>query len=140
MLDTTHARAGGFSPKCSLKTALNEEKSRGSSSQTPQRTTCAGPSPASFKIDSRLRIACCDCATMLPAITSPLTIGTWPDTYSHPSASTARAKGRCCPPVPLPPSTPYRLILILSSLTIGITKSFVQLLTESLNPGTPPTR
>src|ERR1700739_3044556 len=49
---------------------------------------------------------------MFPATSSPFTIGTWPDTYSQPSASTARANGRCCPPVPLPPSTPYRLIVI----------------------------
>src|ERR1035438_1579036 len=53
---------------------------------------------------------------MLPPTTSPSTMGTWPDTYSQPSASTARAKGRCCPPVPLPPSTPCRLMLIPRSL------------------------
>src|SRR3984885_9806590 len=58
ILDTTHARAGGCSPKCSLKTALKAEKSRGSSSQTPQRTTCSVPYPASLRIDRRLRIAC----------------------------------------------------------------------------------
>src|SRR5690242_3798635 len=43
MLDTTHARAGGFAPKYSRNTLLNDWKSRGSSSHTPQRTTCSGP-------------------------------------------------------------------------------------------------
>jgi hypothetical protein len=43
MLDTTHARAGGFSPKYSRNTLLNEAKSRGSSNQTPHRTTCSAP-------------------------------------------------------------------------------------------------
>src|SRR5580698_5517923 len=67
-------------------------------------------------MERRLRIACWDCATMLPGTISPWTIATCPDTYSQPSASTARAKGRCWPPVPLPPSTPYRLMLMKCSL------------------------
>ena len=41
--DCTQARAGGFSPKYSLNTLLNDGKSRASSSHTPQRTTCSGP-------------------------------------------------------------------------------------------------
>ncbi|CAG9271748.1 hypothetical protein BCEP4_680056 [Burkholderia cepacia] len=40
MLDCTHARAGGCSPKYDANTLLNDAKSRASSSHTPQRTTC----------------------------------------------------------------------------------------------------
>ncbi|KGD21643.1 hypothetical protein DP42_4540 [Burkholderia pseudomallei] len=43
MLDCTHARAGGCSPKYEMKTLLNDAKSRASSSHTPQRTTCSRP-------------------------------------------------------------------------------------------------
>jgi hypothetical protein len=43
MLDKTQERAGGCSPKCSLKTELKPAKSRASSSHTPQRTTVLLP-------------------------------------------------------------------------------------------------
>src|SRR6516165_9209777 len=36
-----------------------------------------------------------DWVMMPPGTISPLTIATWPETYSQPSASTARANGRC---------------------------------------------
>src|SRR6185312_764535 len=52
---------------------------------------------------------------MPPSTTSPLTIGTCPETKSHPSAWTARENGRCWPPEPLPPSAPYRLIVTIGS-------------------------
>src|SRR4051794_30335346 len=57
---------------------------------------------------------------MLPEINSPLAMGTCPETKSQPSASTARANGRCCPPVPAPPSAPYRFKLIQTPPDTGV--------------------
>src|SRR5215217_1890902 len=47
-----------------------------------------------------------------PSTISPPSIGTCPDTKSQPSAFTARAKGRCWPPVPVPPAAPYLSIVL----------------------------
>jgi hypothetical protein len=61
ILETTHERAGGFAPKYSRNTWLNDWKSRGSSSHTPQRTTCSALYPASFRTASKFWIAWRDC-------------------------------------------------------------------------------
>ena len=54
-------RAGGASMKCFSKTALNEEKSRGSSSQQVTCTTSASVHPAASSTERRFAITCSVC-------------------------------------------------------------------------------